>query len=132
MDYDKSLGIAEISWLAPRRIESLVLHGTGRSVYVSVGPNLFLEISPNDLAETSLWKSSTRTLVNTISQALFSRGENVYQKEIDYFVDCVRKRRKPLSDAAAGLRALAVAEAAKESMQKKTKIHVPSVEHLRT
>jgi predicted dehydrogenase len=127
VDYDKSLGVGETSWLSSRRIESLVLHGTGRSMYLSVGPNFFLEISPNDLTETSLWKSSTGTLVNTISQAILPRGENVYQKEIDYFVNCVRKRRKPSLDAATGLRALAVAEAAKESMQKKTRINVPSV-----
>jgi UDP-N-acetylglucosamine 3-dehydrogenase len=126
VEYDKSFGIGEMSWLSSSRIESLVLHGTGRSMYVSPGPRFFLDINPSDILETSLWKSSSKTLVNTIKQSLFPRDENSFQKEIDYFIHCVRQRRKPYLDAAVGLKALAVTEAAKQSMKKETKIHVSS------
>jgi predicted dehydrogenase len=126
VEYDKSVGIGEMSWLSSKTIESLALHGTGRSMYVSPSPEFFLDVNLSDVLGASLWRSSSNYLVNTISQSLLPR-EGCYQKEIDYFIDCVKKRRKPYIDAAAGLKALAVVEAAKQSIKKKTKICVSSV-----
>jgi predicted dehydrogenase len=95
-------------------------------MYVSPSPEFFLDVNLSDVLGTSLWRSSSKYLVNTISQSLRAR-ESCYQKEIDCFIDCVRKRRKPYIDAAAGLKALALVEAAKQSIKKKTKTRVSSV-----
>lgn len=127
VEYDKSVGIGEMSWLSSCRIESLAMHGTGRSMYVSPSPRFFLDINPSDILETSLWRSSSKALVNKTKQSLLPRDESTYKKEIDYFINCVRKRRKPSLDVSAGLKALAVTEAAKQSIKKKTKIYVSSV-----
>jgi len=127
VEYDKSIDIGIMSWLNAVRIENLTVHGTGRSIYVSPSPNFFLDLNPSDLPNLSVWKSASRTLSKTIRGAFLPTGTDIYQKEIDYFIQCVRKRTKPFLDVAAGLKALAVTDAVKRSIEHKAKIQVASV-----
>lgn len=128
VEYDRSVGVGVMSWLNAVRIESLTLHGTGRSMFVSPSPNFFMDVNPSDLPNLSVWNSASRTLYKTLRGAFLPSNVDVYQREIDYFIQCVKKRRKPFLDVSIGLKALAVADAVKLSMKKNKKVRVASAD----
>jgi len=109
------VGIGVMSWLSPVRIEKLGIHGTGGTFYVS--PSFLLEVGPEDL-DISLWKAVTTTLANRFKNIIRGTSVNTYQLEIDYFINCIKTRKKPFLDGWSGLNALAVTEAAAESIEK--------------
>jgi len=121
VEYDYAVGVGIMSWLSSEKIEKLGIHGTGRTLYAS--PRFMLDVNPTDVSELSLWRAATSTLVNKVKEASGSHS-NAFQLEIDHFVDCIKRGRKPSPNGWDGLIALAATEAATESLSKGVKVYV--------
>jgi len=115
---ENKIGIGIMSWLASVRIEQLFVNGTAKSIYVS--PDFLLDVNPTDFNETSLLRAAFSKLTGKI----FTERLDPYQLEINHFIDCVRTGRKPSPDGWDGLKTLAVADAAVESLRTRKEVDV--------
>lgn len=111
------IGVGIMSWLASVQTEKLVVDGTIRSFYAS--PDFLLDVNPTDFNEISLLKAS----FSTLSKKIFVGDFNTYQQEIDHFIDCIQKGRRPSPSGWDGLKALAITEAAIESLKSRREVN---------
>mgnify|MGYP000739974214 FL=1 len=90
----------EANWLTPRKKREM--HITGSNGVLSIR---FLT------QEVSLEKA------DIVLEPIIRQGEPL-KIELQHFVECITERKKPLVDAFDGLKAVAVAEAILESMER--------------
>ncbi len=97
LGFEDGTGIVETNWLTPHKTRTLNVVGTGGIAYL-------------DYIEQSL------KLYNNewIKEAKIERKEPL-RNEIEHFIECVEKGKKPIVDGEAGLHALKVALLAQES-----------------
>ena len=97
LGFDDGTGIVETNWLTPHKTRTLNVVGTGGIAYM-------------DYIEQSL------KLYNNewIKEAKIEKREPLLN-EIEHFIECVEKGKRPIVDGEAGLHALKVALLAQES-----------------
>jgi UDP-N-acetylglucosamine 3-dehydrogenase len=118
-------GIGVMSWLSPEGIESLSIHGTAQSLFVS--PNLFLRVNATDITEVSLWRRATESLVgmkfpNFPLLPNKKVNANAYQLEINHFITQIMEDKKYSPSAFDGLNVLITCDAAKKSLEMKKRV----------
>jgi predicted dehydrogenase len=121
-------GIGVISWLSPQGIESLSIHGTGQSLFVS--PDLLLEVNSTDITQVSLWRKASESLINLKFPnfpLIHNKRADTYQLEIDHFVKQIRDGLQYSNSAVNGLNVLIACEAAKEALERKKRIAFSSI-----
>ncbi|WP_456443361.1 UDP-N-acetylglucosamine 3-dehydrogenase [Thermococcus sp.] len=97
LGFNDGTGIVETNWLTPHKTRTLNVIGTGGIVYL-------------DYIEQGL------KLYNNewVKEAKIERKEPL-RNEIEHFIECVEREKKPIVDGEAGLHALRVALLAQES-----------------
>ncbi len=97
LGFDDGSGIVETNWLTPHKTRTLTVVGTGGIAYL-------------DYIEQSL------KLYNSewIKEAKIQKREPL-RNELEHFVECVEKGKRPIVDGKAGMHALKVALLAQES-----------------
>jgi predicted dehydrogenase len=126
------IGIGKMSWLSSRYIEDLSVHGTSESVFAS--PSMLLEVNATDITEVALWRKTSKILVNMKfpNLPLFHRNRvNLFQSEIDHFVNQIRSGEKYSQSALNGLNVLITCEAARKSLENGEKISVLPIKQLK-
>ena len=100
LEDESKVAFIEANWLTPRKKREM--HITGSNGVLSIR---FLT------QEVSLEKA------DIVLEPIIRQGEPL-KIELQHFVECITERRKPLVDAFDGLKAVAVAEAILESMER--------------
>lgn len=119
------IGIGVMSWLSSTGIESLSIHGSAQSLYVT--PNIFLKVNSTDISEVSLWKQTSEALIRMKFPnfpILPKRKDDTHRLEINDFVQQVRQNSNSLESALNGLNVLITHEAAKKSLERKERITI--------
>lgn len=117
-----AIGLAVMSWMSPSKIEGLEIRGTGTNIIAS--PEMFLELSGGSINEVELLKAVSPMYVRKIKNIIGQCEPSTFQLEIDYFVDCIKRNRKPKPSIEDGLNALVVTEAAMKSIQEDREVPV--------
>jgi UDP-N-acetylglucosamine 3-dehydrogenase len=110
-----AVGLAMMSWMSPSKIEELELMGTGTNIIAS--PEMFLELSGGSINEVELFRAVSPMYVRKIKNIMGMHKPSTFQLEIDYFVDCIKRNRKPTPTIQDGLNALVLTEKAVKSIQ---------------
>ena len=129
---ENRIGIGKMSWLASKYIEGISIHGTAESLFAS--PNMLLEANATDITEIALWRKTSETLFNMKfhdSPLFHHKKVDLYQSEIDHFVDQIRAGKKHSQSALNGLNVLMTCEAAKKSIEKGAKISIQPIREAR-
>lgn len=120
------VGIGVVSWLSSMVTENINLLGTGQDLYVS--PNFFFKSSSIDVREVALFRAASESLVSmkfpNLSM-LRTRRADPYQREIDFFIECLRKTKRSQSSALNALSVLISCNAVREAIERKCTIQVP-------
>ena len=123
------IGIGVVSWLSSMVTENINILGTGQDLYVS--PSFFFKSNSMGVREVSLFRAASESLLSmkfpNLSM-LRTRRANPYQREIDYFVECLRKGKRSQTSALNALSVLIACDATREAFEKKCTIRVPSPE----
>lgn len=126
MEYPKKrIGIGVVSWLSPVVMENLSVYGTGQNMFAS--PNFLLKVNATEISEVSLWRAATKSLVGLKFPNLFiksTNSANPYQREIDYFVEQVRKNNRSEMNALNALSVLFTCAMAKKSIEKHCRVEI--------
>jgi len=125
------VGIGVVSWLSSTVTESLSIYGTGQNLFVS--PSFLLKANPTDILEISLWRAASESLISLKFPNLAllrTRRVNPYQREIDYFIERIRKNMTSSASALNALSVLMTCDTAKKAIEKKCQMEVPSPERL--
>lgn len=121
----KRIGMGIMSWLSPRVIDLLSVHGTSQSVFAS--PHFYIEANTNDLLEIALFRKATKLLVNLKFDNIppFKTNKvDTYQLEIDDFIRQIRNGQPDYSSALSGANVLTICSAAKQSLETGKKIKI--------
>lgn len=112
--------VPKCSWgSVQRRIE--ILGSQGKIQTDITGPTVTLYKESSLLSKMR----NPRTFMSTSSLNQYVPNTDIaYRDELHHFFECVRHRTKPICDAHDGLRALLIAEAAKESHLKNELVHL--------
>jgi len=132
MEYPEDrTGIGVMSWLSPKTIENLSIHGTAQSLFVS--PNLFLEVNTTDVSEVSLWRAASESLISLKfpnSPLLRNKKVNTHQLEVNHFIRRIREKQKSALSALNGLNILIACDAAKKALKTDKRIGIPSIKRV--
>lgn len=116
-----AVGHAHVNWLSPTKIRQFVVGGSRRTlVWDDLNPQQRISVYDRgvdrkaDLAATTATSGYLYRVGDTWSPAL-KEGEALTAM-VDEFADAIRERRRPRTDGEAGLRVLAVLEAARSSL----------------
>jgi len=112
-----------VSWLSPVKIRSTIVGGERRMlVWNHLEPEDPLKIYDKGVAQTKAGATGAYEMLpeyrvgNMYSPAI-SRREAL-QTQVQYFVECIRKGRRPFNGAEMGLRVVRLLEAADRSIKK--------------
>jgi len=123
-------GIGKISWLSSTVTEGIFVYGTAQNLFAS--PNFLVKINANDIPEMSLWRAASESLLSMkfpkLSFLRVQKGDP-YQRELDYFIERVRKNGGFSKDALNALSVLATCKAAQDAATKKCRIEMPQQEN---
>jgi predicted dehydrogenase len=123
----RRIGIGIVSWLSPTVMEGLQIYGTAQNLLAT--PTYFFKASPSSIHEISLLRAAGESLVSLKFPNLSflnTRRANPYQLEIDDFVERIGKNQNSNSNALNALSVLITCDMAKVSMEKKTRVAIPS------
>lgn len=117
------IGHCHINWLAPMKIRLVTVGGSRRmAVY---DDNLVTE--KVKIYDRGVTINSTERLYETLVQyrsgdmfAPAIKRTEALSQEIKHFVDCIRDRKRPLTDGRAGLRVVKILAAAHESLRRES------------
>lgn len=102
-----------VSWLHPFKEQKLVVVGSRKmAVFDDVVKEGKLKIFDKGIE----WKDGQPVTRQTSESTLFFPEVEPLREELAHFVDCVRSRKRPLTDGANGLRVLRVLDACQRSM----------------
>lgn len=121
------VGIGVVSWLSSMVTVNTNILGTGQDLYVS--PSFFFRSSSVDVREVSLFRAASESLLSMKFPNLSflrTRRADPYQREIDYFIECLLKRKKSHLSALNALSVLNACDATREAFEKKRTIRVRS------
>ena len=121
------IGIGVVSWLSSMVTENINILGTGQDMFVS--PRFFLKSNSVDVREVALFRAASESLLSMKFPnlpMLRTRRANPHQREIDYFIECIRKGKRSSSSALNALSVLIACDAARKAIEKKCRIQVPS------
>lgn len=116
-----------VSWLAPKKIRELWLIGEEKSAKVDYS------LQKLDIYENFNYNSGYRyetygdfEIISKKSKKYseFLKAKEPLEVELEHFINCVRKREKPLSDGGVGVNAVKIAEESIESISKGKTIQV--------
>jgi predicted dehydrogenase len=114
-----------MSWLSSPYIERLSIHGTAQSIFAS--PNIFLKANPTDITQISLWREATESLIRLKSPSYSLRRRvkvvDMYQREIDHFINLIKTNNCYSPTALSGLNVQITCDAAKKSLETGKKIN---------
>lgn len=109
------------NWLAPVKIRMTLIGGSKKMiVYNDMEPSEKLKVYDKGVEAASSRDATYKTLVQyRIGDMYAPQLENIeaLNVEIDHFADVVRNKTKPISGADAGLRVVALLEAAQKSIE---------------
>jgi predicted dehydrogenase len=121
--YDSgNIGIGVMSWLSPDKIEQLQVLGTSANVIAT--PEILLELKGGTLPDIALMKASSPMYMARLKNVLGIEKSSTFQSEINYFISCITKGRKPALTIQDGFQALALTCAAKRSLQQGKEVAV--------
>lgn len=123
------VGIGVVSWLSSMVTENINILGTGQDIFTS--PTFFLTSNSIDVREVALFRAASESLLSmkfpNLSM-LRTRRANPYQREIDYFIECIRNEKRSPSSALNALSVLITCDAARKAIEKKCTMQVPPPE----
>ena len=103
-----------VSWLHPFKEQKLVVVGSRKmAVFDDVVKEGKLKIFDKGIE----WKDGRPVTRQTSESTLFFPEVEPLREELGHFVDCVRSRKKPVTDGANGLRVLRVLDACQRSIE---------------
>jgi UDP-2-acetamido-3-amino-2,3-dideoxy-glucuronate N-acetyltransferase len=103
-----------VSWLHPFKEQKLVVVGSRKmAVFDDVVKEGKLKIFDKGIE----WKDGQPVTRQTSESTLFFPEVEPLREELAHFVDCVRSRKKPVTDGANGLRVLRVLDACQRSIE---------------
>jgi UDP-2-acetamido-3-amino-2,3-dideoxy-glucuronate N-acetyltransferase len=103
-----------VSWLHPFKEQKLVVVGSRKmAVFDDVVKEGKLKIFDKGIE----WKDGQPVTRQTSESTLFFPETEPLREELAHFVDCVRSRKKPVTDGANGLRVLRVLDACQRSLE---------------
>lgn len=118
----KIISQIHVSWLTPVKLRRFVIGGSKKSiVFDDVEPVEKVKIYDADLASVqtpdSLLKRQLTYRTGDIQVPLLDTTEPL-KNECQHFIDCLLKKKKPISDGHSGLRVIKVLEAIDKSIKK--------------
>jgi UDP-N-acetylglucosamine 3-dehydrogenase len=119
------IGIAKMGWVASNYLEGYTIHGTAQTLFAV--PEMLLKLNATEIPEVPLWKKTTVNLFNMKFPNLPGRHVkkvDLFQSEIDDFINKVRTGTKYSNSILDGLNALITCEAAKKSIDQGQKIAI--------
>jgi len=125
------VGMGVVSWLSSMVTENVNILGTGQDMFVS--PSFLLKSSSIDVREVALFRAASESLISMKfpdMPMLRTRRANPYQREIDCFVEYIRRGERSPSSALNALSVLSACDAARKAIEKKCRIQVPSPQEL--
>jgi UDP-2-acetamido-3-amino-2,3-dideoxy-glucuronate N-acetyltransferase len=103
-----------VSWLHPFKEQKLVVVGSRKmAVFDDVVKEGKLKIFDKGIE----WKDGLPVTRQTSESTLFFPEVEPLREELTHFVDCVKSRKKPVTDGANGLRVLRVLDACQRSIE---------------
>ena len=103
-----------VSWLHPFKEQKLVVVGSKKmAVFDDVVKEGKLKIFDKGIE----WKDGLPVTRQTSESTLFFPEVEPLREELTHFVDCVKSRKKPVTDGANGLRVLRVLDACQRSIE---------------
>ncbi len=124
---NRSLSIADISWLTGPFLFTINVHGTGGHLNLDVRYNHLEEIHgvPTPLDDLRSFKRKMITIAKDIISKAFFKGALAFYKQIyeDFFFSIEKGGEPPISGEE-GLRVTAISEAAKISIKEKRPIYL--------
>lgn len=103
-----------VSWLHPFKEQRLVVIGTRKMAVLDDTVDEKLVVYPHRVE----WRNRIPTAVRARGEKVPVEGREPLQLECEHFLECVRTRRKPLTDGEEGLRVLRVLSWCQESLRK--------------
>ena len=116
---DKSMAQVHVSWLDPHKTRRLTVVGSKKmAVFDDVESTEKIRIYDKGVDYTPAYASYPESLTLRIGDIHIPKvpGTEPLRLECEHFLECVKSRRKPLSDGESGIHVLRVLEAAQKSL----------------
>ncbi|TET79094.1 Gfo/Idh/MocA family oxidoreductase [candidate division TA06 bacterium] len=125
---DKSMAQVHVSWLDPHKTRKITVVGSKKmAVFDDVQSMEKIRIYDKGFDYTPAYASYPESLTLRIGDIHIPKidGREPLGLECEHFLECIKTRKKPVSDGENGLRVLRVLEAAQKSLDQKGKPFKP-------
>ncbi len=122
--YEKNITAhIHLSWLSPVKIRSILIGGSKKMiVYDDIEPTEKIRVyDKNTLPSSSITPFSPAYRSGDILIPRLKQEEALYN-ELFHFIECIQKKRKPLSDGSDGLKVVRLLEATDQALKSKKEI----------
>jgi predicted dehydrogenase len=118
--HNRSMAHIHVSWLDPHKIRKLTIVGSKKMVvFDDLEASEKLRIYDKSAEHTTDYNTYAEYITLRFGDIIIphQKVEEPLRVECQHFLDCVRDRRQPLTDAADGLRVIKVLQAAQKSLK---------------
>ncbi|MBT9171186.1 MAG: hypothetical protein DDT18_01557 [Actinobacteria bacterium] len=120
---DNLIAHFHVNWMSPVKIRKVIIGGSKKMVvFDDLDPAEKIKIYDKGITlsktnEKSVYQSTVQYRIGDMYAPAITNIEAL-KVEIEHFADCIKNKKKPITDGEAGLRVVRILEAANKSLKK--------------